>query len=228
MAEGQEGGIPPQAKQSESIIKHIKGILSGGNRQIPVEQPFGRENKAVAQAPLIVDGSALSGQNPLIGRELITAPTTEGEKGNKYGFVREGGLVYIVDEAGNKVSDGYHSYELFTSSAPDGTEIKGILAKLGAMSVALRPPTEENNRFQPSAEKFHDIHYRADLGGVFVTQTGAMQQIVDNDGRPITGTYHEFFMRDGKLYGKMGAHIEQIYPKKSQESVGTLRLQSPK
>lgn len=231
MAEGQEGSVPPQAKQTNNLFDRMKSVFHGGNRQSPTEHPAmpTREAQPVMTSPtIIVDSSTLSSGSELSGQELVAVPSQEGGQGHKYNFVQEGALIYIVDEAGNKVSDGYHSYELFSATAANGTDIRGILAKVGSTKVALKPPTDESPRFQPSAESFHDIQYRADLGGVFVTKNGAMQQIVDNEGRSVTNGYHDIFMEGGKLYGTIGAITEEINPKKALTSSARLSLEAPR
>src|SRR3990167_912584 len=112
--------------------------------------------------PIIIKGNK-GEQADSANREIN--PVILGENQKKYHFVKEGSLTYIVDEVGNKVSDGYHEFEIFKAEAEGGSEIRGILAGLGAMRRVLSPPTEDNPRFRASEEEFHALQYRPDLGG---------------------------------------------------------------
>lgn len=157
--------------------------------------------------PIIIKSN--KGEQPdSTNREL--SPVISGENQKKYHFVKQGSLTYIVDEVGNKVSDGYHEFEIFKAEAQGGSEIRGILARLGAMKKVLSPPTENNPRFQASEEEFHAVQYRPDLGGVFTTQTGAMQHIIGYDGKPASKDFHDIYRSGDKIYGRVGARVEEI------------------
>ncbi len=137
--------------------------------------------------------------------------TKEGmEASSDYTIVTRGSVSFLADKSGNIVSKGYHEFKVFTVTTEQGAELKGIIGETGALKYALKPPTEDNSMFEPSKEGFHDMEYRGDLGGVFVTRTGATSTIVDGEGRSITNEYHEIFSRDNKLYGKVGAREEEI------------------
>ncbi len=125
-------------------------------------------------------------------------------------MVQEGSLFYITDNVGRKISDGFHEFKLFVVASDDNRlQIRGLIGKIGAMSQALRPPTKDNPRFVAS-EEFHELEFRVDLGGYFVAKTGALNSIMGPDGKAVTKGYHEFFVRDGKIFGRMGDKIEEI------------------
>lgn len=157
--------------------------------------------------PIIIKSN--KGEQPDSANREIN-PVIFGEKQKKYHFVKQGSLTYIVDETGDKVSDGYHEFEIFKAEAEGGSEIRGILASLGAKKKVLSPPTEDNPKFRASEEEFHELHYRPDLGGVFTTKTGAMQHIVGSDGKPASKGYHDIYRSGDKIYGKVGARVEEI------------------
>jgi hypothetical protein len=120
-------------------------------------------------------------------------------------------LSYITDDTGREISEGYHELMLFI--VPSGykhPQLRGLIGKIGATSYVLRPPTEDDPRFVQSKEGFHELEFRADLGGCFVARTGAMKTIVGPEGVPATKGYHEFFMRDGKLFGQTDYSIEEV------------------
>ncbi len=143
------------------------------------------------------------------GHEFSTGRGVEGA--GKYRVVREGLHVYIVDVTGRKVTEGYRSFDIFTSTDADGNELKGLIGeKMGGIKYVLKPPTAESPNFQPSKEGFHELTYRPDIGGYFVMKTGSMSRIVDAEGRYITSGYFDFFMRDGKLYGGTATKEEEI------------------
>ncbi len=127
----------------------------------------------------------------------------------KYRLVQKGALKYIADKHGHVVSDGFHSFSVFEHSEGD-TKIVGILGRIGADTRALRPPTLEDPVFRSSPEGFHDIEFRKDLGDRFAINIGAMKYLINNHGEKITGGYHEFFIRDGKMFGQTGPFVEEV------------------
>lgn len=127
-----------------------------------------------------------------------------------FGIRKEGALSYIIDAQGNKVSEGYHSFEVFHAQDNEATII-ALVGKGGASKYLLKAPTVPGGRFEKASDAFHDLDYRPDLDGLFLTNTGAFWYIVD----PITGLrstegYHSFFKENGIIYGKQGAHVEEI------------------
>jgi len=127
----------------------------------------------------------------------------------EYKILRRGSLKYIVDFSGNIVSDGYHSFSIFRQE-DDNRTIVGLIGELGAMKYALNPPTAKDNHFRASPEGFHDLVYRKDLGNRFVISRGAAHYLVDSVGKIISKGYHEFAFKDGKIFGIIGSHIEEV------------------
>lgn len=198
---GEIEGFKPQEPSRRGLVGRLRSSLT--HRETPpVISSMGTEILPADLTSTNVTKTHIEGAE----QEFIVP----GESIEKYSTVKEGALTYIVDEFGRKVSEGYHSYELFTSTNLDGIEIKGLIGRIGGIKLALRLPTEEDPTFRPSREAFHDIEYRPDLGGIFVVKTGSLCRIIDNEGRSITDGYHTISMRDGKLYGKKGAKEEEI------------------
>lgn len=127
----------------------------------------------------------------------------------KYRMVQKGALKYIADKRGRIVSDGFHSFSVFEHNEGD-TKIVGILGKLGADTRALRPPTSGDPVFRSSPEGFHEIEFRGDLGGRFAIKIGALKYLINDQGRKISGGYHEFFIRGGKIIGQIGVDEEEV------------------
>ena len=133
----------------------------------------------------------------------------------KFKIVSEGGLKYIADaQTGNIVSKGYHDFEVYRNEGSEGRPtFVTLLGKKGAVKRALRLSEDNNGSpyFEESPEDFHDMEVREDLGNLILVQTGSMKHIVN----PSTGTkasegYHDFYEKDGKLYGKSGAFTEEV------------------
>lgn len=127
--------------------------------------------------------------------------------GSRYTIYRLGALSFILDENGNRVSDGYHKIEAYTFN---DESITGIIAHIGSKKAILQFPDSKSGYFMKS-EKFHEIEYRSDLEGLFVFQIGAMHYVLNPEtGKADSSGYHSIFMKNGQLYGNMGDKTEKI------------------
>lgn len=138
-------------------------------------------------------------------------------------------LSYLVNDAGEKVSPGFHDFFLLTITEKNKVIVQGIIAEKGSMKYALRFPTENNPHFMQSEEGFHEFSYRPDLGGLFVARIGSTIRIVDAEGNFISKKYNEIFSRGGKLYGKIGSGegpkgLEEISLPSSEEAEPDKRI----
>jgi|GEM_PF-2752253 len=134
------------------------------------------------------------------------------EMPNGYSFEREGSVFYIVNPDGQRVSNGYHSFEVFNEG-----EHRALVGQLGAIGRILKIPENKDDFFEESQAEFHDLHFQQDVQRL-ISKTGAMNYIIDPmTGQEISDGYHEFFMKDGKLYGRKGATVEEVVPKKEIE-----------
>ena len=149
-------------------------------------------------------------ENSLEVQRALTQRETGRENSGGYGIRRDGVLSFIVDAQGNKVSPGYHEFEIFRAKDGD-TEIKSIMGRRGGVSYLLKFPENEGSHFEEVTRPFHDVAFREDLDGLLTTKLGAMWYIVDSEtGKNLTEGYHEIYKENGKIYGKVGAHVTEI------------------
>ncbi len=122
-----------------------------------------------------------------------------------YSIKQEGGFSHIVNAKGEKVSDSYHELKQFKVG-----DASAWIGKLGAMERLLKPPHTEDGLFEESGAKFHLLKYDKKLRLLLAT-TGALSYVVDpRSAQEISGGYHDFFWRDGKLYGRTGSTEEEV------------------
>ncbi len=125
-------------------------------------------------------------------------------------IIKEGSQYFIVDANGRKVSEGYHEFQTFNVKEGDHN-IMVIVGKIGGVKYILRPPLNEGGQFERTTERYHDLEYRSDLGGFFVTTLGALSYMIDsNTGQKISNGYHSIYKEGGVLYGRLGAAVEEI------------------
>lgn len=126
-----------------------------------------------------------------------------------YGARKEGALIYIVDSTGNKLSSGYHDFKLFKKRVGD-TEITALIGELGGMKSLLKMPENPGDFFEEMKTKFHELEINDELGLILV-KTGALKKILDpNTGKAMGKGYHDFFWREGRLYGVLGSSVEEV------------------
>lgn len=145
-----------------------------------------------------------SPQKILEGKENL--PDNVREKINdKYSILKRGSLKYIVNPLGKIVSGGYHEFKVFKHG-----NMFALLGKLGAIERLLKPPRNIDDFFEESPVKFHNLNFDDKLG-LLIAKRGARKYIIDmNTGEEISRGYHEFFRKDGKLWGCMGAVEEEV------------------
>lgn len=75
---------------------------------------------------------------------------------------------------------------------------------------------------------WHEEYIDPFIGNLSVGKLGAMKYILDKPGgKPITRGYHEFFMHQGTLMGKIGNNESRIYyeySKFSEEQIKTAMI----
>lgn len=130
---------------------------------------------------------------------------TEERINDNYYIGQSGCLKYIVNSKGKVVSEGYHSFTVFKHG-----DFTALAAKVGSMTRLLKLPETIDSFFEESPSGFFRLNYDKEIG-CFVSQTGAMKHIFDmNIGKEITEGYHSMFRRGNKLYGEIGAHVEEV------------------
>ena len=133
----------------------------------------------------------------------------------KFKIVSKREYKYIADaKTGNIVSNGYDKFEVHRREGSEGQPtFVTLLGKKGSKFHALR--LEEDSKgsqyFEESAEDFHDMEVREDLGDLILIKSGAKKYVVNpSSGTKATKGYHEFYEKDGKLYGQLGATTEEV------------------
>lgn len=136
----------------------------------------------------------------------IQEMTTEEKKiTEQYSIIKEGAMKYITNSRGKIVSEGYHDFKVIRHG-----ELLALIGQTGAMQRLLKMPTSEEGFFEESPAEFHELRFNNELG-LLIAKEGAMQFILDmNTGEKISEGYHSFFEKNGKLYGRMGARMEEI------------------
>lgn len=141
--------------------------------------------------------------------------------GRGYHLSSIGGLYAIANSKNKIVSKGYHDFSKFEY----GGNV-GIIGSLGADNRVLRIPDKENDFFIESPISFHSLRFDDDLG-LLISQTGGMSYIVNAEtGEAASKGYHDFFMKNGELFGVTGAREERVYYKPKQIEENNTQLES--
>lgn len=124
---------------------------------------------------------------------------------DRYSIIERGALSYIKNSKGKIVSNGHHDFKVLRHG-----DIMCLIGKTGACSKILKTPETEDGFFEESPIRFHEIHFDDELG-LLISTEGANNFIIDmNTASKVSKGYHEFFKKDGKLYGRKGSKEEEI------------------
>lgn len=110
--------------------------------------------------------------NELVPRSNETLPISSEADGTPLYQMRTwGSMTYILDEEGNKVSDGFHQFQLLEVPKPESEDIQRfVLGSLGSVSYVLSIPKERGEGFHIMSPGYHSIFA---VEGVLYGQLGS-------------------------------------------------------
>ncbi|MBU1151964.1 hypothetical protein KJ632_04020 [Patescibacteria group bacterium] len=128
-------------------------------------------------------------------------------------------LLYIIDENGTELTGGYESFEWNQYDDGDRTTVLVIGKRGGQKQLLILPETPSSDSSIVLSQRFHDLYFRQDLGNIFLAKCGGLSHILDpQTGKLTANGYHKYFMRSGKLIGRLGVNEDEIYRKSAKEA----------
>lgn len=155
-----------------------------------------RERGEIQELP--VGGVVIFGENGVMIRSENDFPADV----RRYTVVQDGGSKYLTDDKGNRVSQGYQTFEFFHYKKADGTERGLLIGAEGSERRVLRSTMPFDSHITQYRHHFGTIEYRPDLlNGVILIGDGSQHQIVDDNFEPRSAPYFDFVMRRGNHFG---------------------------
>lgn len=139
-----------------------------------------------------------------------------------YYIGRLGAREYLIDQDGDRISNGFHSYfckdSVIYGALSSDTQV--VVEKNGTVREGGFPyPKDLHDNYQNfravkcrPKESYKEVWYNKETH-CCVGKNGAMEYLIDKNGNQVGSGYHSFFRKDGKIYGKIGSDTQVVVEK---------------